>query len=56
VSGLNNDDFSVILNAMARLYLFQWSGANLIPSERFRKGLAKINRNVKLERKKLDVV
>jgi len=56
VSGLNNDDFSVILNAMARLYLFQWSGANLVPSERFRKGLAKIDRNIKLERKKLDVV
>jgi hypothetical protein len=56
VSGLNNDDFSVVLNAMARLYLFQWSGSNLVPSERFRKGLAKIDRNIKLERKKLDVV
>ena len=56
VSGLNNDDFSVVLNSMARLYLFQWSGANLTPSERFRKGLAKIDRHTKLERKKLDVV
>jgi hypothetical protein len=56
VSGLTNDDFSIVLNNMARLYLFQWSGSNLIPSERFRKGLAKIDRNLKLERKKIDVV
>lgn len=56
VSGLNNDDFSVVLNNMARLYLFQWSGSNLIPSERFRKGLAKINRNLRVERKDINVV
>ena len=56
VSGLNNDDFSIVLNSMARLYLFQWSGSNLIPSERFRKGLAKIDRNLRVERKKIDVL
>lgn len=56
VSGLNNEDFSIVLNNMARLYLFQWSGSNLIPSERFRKGLAKIDRNLRVERKDINVV
>ena len=56
VSGLSNEEFSVVLNNMARLYLFKWSGSNLIPSERFRKGLSQINRNLKLERKDINVV
>ena len=56
VSGLNNEDFSIVLNNMARLYLFQWSGSNLIPSERFRKGLAKIDRKLRVERKDINVV
>jgi 5S rRNA maturation endonuclease (ribonuclease M5) len=50
VSGMNNEDFSILLNEMSRLYLFKWSGGNLIPSERFRNGLSRINRNVKVER------
>lgn len=50
VSGMNNEDFSILLNEMARLYLFKWSGSLLIPSERFRKGLDSINRNIKVER------
>jgi hypothetical protein len=56
VSGLSNEEFSVVLNNMARLYLFKWSGNNLIPSERFRKGLSQINRNLKVERKDMNVV
>ena len=56
VSGLSNEEFSVVLNNMARLYLFKWSGSNLIPSERFRKGLSQINRTLKLERKDINVV
>jgi hypothetical protein len=47
ISGKSNEDFSVVLNEMSRLYLFKWSGGLLIPSERLRKGLAKINRSVK---------
>lgn len=50
VSGMDNTEFSILLNEMARLYLFKWSGSNLIPSERFRNGLARINRKVKVER------
>lgn len=46
ISGKSNEDFSVVLNEMSRLYLFKWSGGLLIPSERLRKGLAKINRHV----------
>ena len=56
VSGLNNEDFSVVLNNMARLHLFQWSGNSLVPTERFRKGLAKINKNIRVERKNINVV
>jgi len=50
ISGMNNEEFSILLNEMARLYLFTWSGSTMIPSERFRKGLSLINRNVKVER------
>jgi hypothetical protein len=49
VSGKSNEDFSVVLNEMSRLYLFKWSGGNMIPSERFRKGLSKINRNIRMK-------
>lgn len=57
ISGLNSDDFAVVLNNMSRLYLFQWSsGTTIVPSERFRKGLAKINRNLRVERKTKDVI
>ena len=56
VSGLSNEEFSIVLNNMARLYLFKWSGSNLIPSERFRKGLSQINRTLKVERKDINVV
>ena len=48
ISGMNNEEFSILLNEMARLYLFKWAGGSLIPSERFRVGLTKINRNVKV--------
>jgi hypothetical protein len=50
ISGMNNEEFSILLNEMARLYLFKWSSGSLIPSERFRKGLTLINRNVKVEK------
>ncbi len=48
IAGMNNEEFSILLNEMARLYLFKWSSGSLIPSERFRKGLTLINRNVKV--------
>lgn len=49
ISGKSNDDFSAVLNEMARLYLFRWSGSLIIPSERLRKGLSKINRNIRMK-------
>ena len=52
ISGLANEEFSILLNEMAGLYLFKWSGNALIPSERFRKGMGGINRNIKVERGK----
>ena len=32
VAGMDNTEFSILLNEMARLYLFKWSGGNLVPS------------------------
>ena len=49
VAGKSNEDFSVVLNEMSRLYLFRWSGSLIIPSERLRKGLSKINRNIRMK-------
>ncbi|NDG52834.1 MAG: hypothetical protein EBY39_07410 [Flavobacteriia bacterium] len=49
-SGLDNGAFSALLNEMAQLRLFQFSSGTIIPSERFRKGLRLINRNVKVKR------
>ena len=56
ISGKSNEDFSVVLNEMSRLYLFKWSGGNLIPSERLRKGLSKINRNIRMKEGKHSVL
>jgi len=50
VSGKSNEDFSIVLNEMARLYLFKWGGSVLIPSERFRKGMNAINRQTTARR------
>lgn len=52
IAGMDNEEFSIVLNEMARLYLFKWAGNSLVPSERFRKGMQKINRNIKVERGK----
>jgi len=52
LAGMANEEFSIVLNDMARLYLFKWAGNSLVPSERFRKGMQKINRNIKVERGK----
>jgi len=49
-SGLDNGAFSALLNEMAQLRLFQFSSGTIIPSERFRKGLTMINKNVKVKR------
>jgi hypothetical protein len=56
VSGKSNEDFSVVLNEMSRLYLFRWSGSLIIPSERLRKGLSKINRNIRMREGKNSVL
>lgn len=56
VSGKSNEDFSVVLNEMSRLYLFRWSGSLIIPSERLRKGLSKINRNIRMKEGKASVL
>ena len=50
ISGMANEEFSVLLNEMARLYLFTWVSGVLVPSERFRKALGMINRQVKVDK------
>jgi hypothetical protein len=52
IAGMDTEEFSIVLNEMARLYLFKWAGNNLIPSERFRKAMQRINRNIRVERGK----
>jgi len=56
IAGVGNEEFSVLLNEMARLYLFKWAGNALIPSERFRKGMSKINRHIKVEKGGISIV
>lgn len=50
MSGMENGEFSAILNEMASLYLFKWAGNQLVPTERFRKGMNMINRQIRVER------
>ena len=49
VSGLDNDKFVELFNRLAECYFFRWNGDKIIPSERFRKALTKINRDTYLK-------
>ena len=44
-SGLNNDDLSKALNILSTKYFIRFHGNEIIPTERFRLALAKINRD-----------
>jgi 5S rRNA maturation endonuclease (ribonuclease M5) len=48
VAGLDNKDFSMIMNRLTSLMLVQWKGDRIIPSVRFRRAMKKIDRRVKL--------
>lgn len=50
IAGLPADDFNAIINRLVALKFIRFSGYDITPTERFRKGMFKINRNVKLER------
>ena len=49
-SGLSNDDLNKALNSLAKGLFVQFQDHNIIPTERFRLGLAKINRNTRVQR------
>ena len=44
VSGLDNKDFSMVMNRLTSLLLVQWSGDRVVPSVRFRRAMKEIDR------------
>lgn len=50
IAGLPNDEFNAIINRLVALKFIRFSGYDITPTERFRKGMFKINRITKLER------
>lgn len=50
ISGLESKDFTVVMNDMAKMYLFQWQGDKIVPSARFRKAMSKINRATEVKK------
>ena len=49
-SGLNNDDLNKALNRLASGLFIKLQNHEIIPTERFRLGMAKIERKVKANR------
>lgn len=50
ISGLPNDEFNIIINRLVSLKFIKFAGYDITPTERFRRGMSKINRRTKLER------
>lgn len=50
ISGLPNDEFNIIINRLVSLKFIKFAGYDITPTERFRRGMSKINRHTKLER------
>lgn len=49
-TGLNNDDYNKIMNRLVAGSFVQFSKYDIIPTERFRLGMGKINRNIRARR------
>ena len=49
-TGLSNDDLNKALNRLTRGLFIQFANHDIIPTERFRLGLAKINKNISVRR------
>ena len=49
-TGLSNDDLNKALNRLTRGLFIQFANHDIIPTERFRLGLAKINKNINVKR------
>lgn len=45
-TGLSNDDLNQALNTLTKAYFIRFANHDIIPTERFRLGLARINRNI----------
>ena len=50
IAGLPNEEFNAIMNRLVALKFIRFSGYDITPTERFRRGMFKINRRIKLER------
>lgn len=50
ISGLPNEEFNAIMNRLVALKFIKFAGYDIMPTERFRKGMFKICKNTKLER------
>ena len=50
ISGEEKEDFKSIMNALTRKNFIRWRFDNILPSEKLRIGLKKINKNSRLER------
>lgn len=49
-TGLNSDDFNKIMNKLVRGLFVRYQGYDIVPTERFRAGMNKINRNTRVTR------
>lgn len=50
IAGLPNEEFNAIMNRLVALKFIKFSGYDINPTERFRRGMFKINKKTKLER------
>ena len=50
ISGLSSDDFATLMQTMVRFYFLQFIGNSIVPTQRFRQGLTKLNRDARLKR------
>lgn len=50
VSGLEQKDFVKIINDLAAIGFFQWQGEKIIPTQRFREGMSRIDRQQYMKR------
>lgn len=48
--GLANDTFNSVINELITAYFIRFNGQNIIPTERFRKGMSKIRRRTRNEK------
>jgi 5S rRNA maturation endonuclease (ribonuclease M5) len=56
ISGLERDDFTKLFNVMVRTRLVRLQGETVFPTEKLRLGMRQINRNVRTDAGKIEVI